>query len=186
MRPQKQTKTARRCRPPRGSQKPHPSLWLSRGAPGADADPRESPRSPESTKLGRDNLRRPTGGFGLRVRRRRPPRLAEPHPSLSLSRGASPAVSFHNFNLRIFNLRVSNPNKLIVDVLLTRCRISMCQGLCPKKHDEISEIDRRAFLEVILSQSRCAYSFPRRPPRLASPNPSLSLVHGAPTTGNLQ
>ena len=27
--------------------------------------------------------------------------------------------------------------------LLTRCRISMCQGLGPKKHDEISEIDRR-------------------------------------------
>ena len=52
-------------------------------------------------------------------------------------------VGFHNFNLRIFNLRVSNPNKLIVDVFLTRCRISMCQGLGPKKRDEISEIDRR-------------------------------------------
>ena len=51
-------------------------------------------------------------------------------------------VGFHNFNLRIFSLRVSNPNKLIVDVFLTRCRISMCQGLGPKKHDEISEIDR--------------------------------------------
>ena len=25
-------------------------------------------------------------------------------------------VGFHNFNLRIFNLRVSNPDKLIVDV----------------------------------------------------------------------
>ena len=25
-------------------------------------------------------------------------------------------TGFHNFNLRIFNLRVSNPNKLIVDV----------------------------------------------------------------------
>ena len=25
-------------------------------------------------------------------------------------------VGFHNFSLRIFNLRVSNPNKLIVDV----------------------------------------------------------------------
>ena len=50
-------------------------------------------------------------------------------------------VGFHNFNLRIFNLRVSNLNKLIVDVL-TRCRISMCQGLGPKKHNEISEIDR--------------------------------------------
>ena len=51
-------------------------------------------------------------------------------------------VGFHNFNLRIFNLRVSNPNKLILDICLTRCRISMCQGLGPKKHDEISEVDR--------------------------------------------
>ena len=51
-------------------------------------------------------------------------------------------VGFHNFNLRIFNLRVSNPNKFIVDVFLTRCRISMCQGLGPTKHEEISEIDR--------------------------------------------
>ena len=42
-------------------------------------------------------------------------------------------VGFHNFNLRIFDLRVSNPNKFIVDVFLTRCRISMCQGLGPKK-----------------------------------------------------
>ena len=50
-------------------------------------------------------------------------------------------VGFHNFN-RIFNLRVSNPNELILDVFLTRCRISMCQGLGPKKHYEISEIDR--------------------------------------------
>ena len=42
-------------------------------------------------------------------------------------------VGLHNFNLQIFNLRVSNWNKLIVDVLLTRCRISMGQGLGPKK-----------------------------------------------------
>ena len=41
-------------------------------------------------------------------------------------------VGFRNFNLRIFNSRVSNPNKLIVDDFLTRCRISMCQGLGPK------------------------------------------------------
>ena len=27
--------------------------------------------------------------------------------------------------------------------LLTRYRISMCQGLGPKKHDSISEIDRK-------------------------------------------
>ena len=57
--------------------------------------------------------------------------------------GVGSTPGFHNFNLRIFNLRVSNPNKLIVDdFFLTRCRISMCQGLGPKKHDEISEIDR--------------------------------------------
>ena len=56
--------------------------------------------------------------------------------------GPESAVGFHNFNLRIFNLRVSNPNNLIVDVFLTRCRISMCQGLGPTKHDEISETDR--------------------------------------------
>ena len=56
-------------------------------------------------------------------------------------------VGFHNFNLRIFNSRVSNPNKLIVDVFLTRCRISMCQGLGPKKHDGISEIDCIAGLQ---------------------------------------
>ena len=58
------------------------------------------------------------------------------------ARSGEQTVGFHNFNLRIFNLRVSNPNKSIVDVFLTRCRISMCQGLGPKKHDEISEIDR--------------------------------------------
>ena len=55
---------------------------------------------------------------------------------------ANTTVGFHNFNLRIVNMRVSNPNKLTVDVFLTRCRISMCQGLGPKKHDDISEIDR--------------------------------------------
>ena len=62
--------------------------------------------------------------------------------SVSNSNSNSNTVGFHNFNLRIFNLRVSNPHKLIVDVFLTRCRISMCQGLGPKKHYEISEIDR--------------------------------------------
>ena len=56
------------------------------------------------------------------------------------SNTSNSTVGFHNFNLRIFNLRVSNPNKLIVDVFLTRCGISMCQSLGPKKHDEISEI----------------------------------------------
>ena len=56
--------------------------------------------------------------------------------------GAPCTVGFHNFDLRIFNLRVSSPNNLIGDAFLTRCRISMCQGLGPDKHDEISEIDR--------------------------------------------
>ena len=64
-------------------------------------------------------------------------------------------VGFHNFN---FNLRVSNPNKLIVDVFVTRCRISMCQGLGPKKYDEISEIDRTyghaRLLPLVVRQSR--------------------------------
>ena len=54
-------------------------------------------------------------------------------------------VGFHNFNLRFFNSRVSNPNKFIVDVFLTRCRISMCQGLGPNKNDETSEIDRTSW-----------------------------------------
>ena len=63
-------------------------------------------------------------------------RLSNPFPTSIVT------VGFHNFNLRIFNLRVSNPNELIVDVFLARCRISMCQGLGPKKHDELSEIDR--------------------------------------------
>ena len=69
-------------------------------------------------------------------------------------------VGFHNFNLRIFNLRVSNPNKLIADVFLTRW-ISMCQGLGPKKHDEISEIDRRLFnfkVEITASNHICTLS----------------------------
>ena len=85
-------------------------------------------------------------------------------------------VGFHNFNLRIFNLRVSNPNKLIVDVFLTRCRISMCQDLGPKKHDEISEIDRRLFCKGLL----CFNTMPCRHMRL--------LVHFslAPTSMNTQ
>ena len=66
-------------------------------------------------------------------------------------------VGFHNFNLRIFNLRVSNPNKFIVDAFLTRCRISMRQSLGPKNHDEISEIDCKVILKgpsnILLNKS---------------------------------
>ena len=55
-------------------------------------------------------------------------------------------VGFHNLNLRIFHLRVSNPNKLIVDVVLTRCRISMCQGLGRKNKHEHLKTDRTAIV----------------------------------------
>ena len=52
-------------------------------------------------------------------------------------------VGFHNFNLRIFNLRVSNPNKLILDVFFDMMSDFNVPGSRPKqKHDEISEIDR--------------------------------------------
>ena len=54
-------------------------------------------------------------------------------------------VGFHNLNLRIFNLRVSNPNKLIVDVFFDTISDFNVPGSRPKKHDEISEIDRMAF-----------------------------------------
>ena len=80
--------------------------------------------------------------------------------------GALPrTVGFHNFNLRIFNLRVSNPNKLIVVVFLTRCRISMCQGLGPKKHDEISEIDRRNLDRLGVRPKRALFLEGRNPSR---------------------
>ena len=56
-----------------------------------------------------------------------------PRPCARDCCSSSGTVGFHNSNLRIFNLRVSNPNELIVDAFLTRCRISMCQGLGPTK-----------------------------------------------------
>ena len=67
-------------------------------------------------------------------------------------------VGFHNFNLRIFKLRVSNPNELIVDVFLTRCRISMCQSLGPKKNDEISDIDRTGDVNACHGWSKHGWS----------------------------
>ena len=42
-------------------------------------------------------------------------------------------VGFHNFNLRIFNLRVSNPNKLIVDVFVDAMSDFNVPGSRPKK-----------------------------------------------------
>ena len=42
-------------------------------------------------------------------------------------------VGFHNFNLRIVNLRVSNPNKLIVDVFVDTMSDFNVPGSRPKK-----------------------------------------------------
>ena len=42
-------------------------------------------------------------------------------------------IGFHNFNLRIFNLIVSNPNKLIVDVLFGTMSDFNVPGSRPKK-----------------------------------------------------
>ena len=43
-------------------------------------------------------------------------------------------VGFHNFNLRIFNLRVSNPNKLIVDVFFDTMSDFNVPGSRPSKN----------------------------------------------------
>ena len=56
-----------------------------------------------------------------------------PDPTADLSLNYELRLVFHNFNLRIFNLRTSNPNKLIVYVFSTRCRISMCLSLGSKQ-----------------------------------------------------
>ena len=42
-------------------------------------------------------------------------------------------VGFHNFNLRILNLRVSNPNKSIVDVLFDAMSDFNVPGSRPKR-----------------------------------------------------
>ena len=88
------------------------------------------------------------------------PDLPPPSPRV---RRSPHTVGFHNFNLRISNFRVSNPSKLIVDVFLTRCRISMCQGLGPNKHDEISEIDRTSAAprSLCASANRACRNSPR-------------------------
>ena len=51
-------------------------------------------------------------------------------------------VGFNNFNLRIFNLRISNPSKLIVDVFCHDVGFQCASHSAQKKHDEIQEIDR--------------------------------------------
>ena len=55
-----------------------------------------------------------------------------------LAHGRSPTfdchtVGFHNFNLRIFNLRVSDPNKLIVDVFVDTMSDFNVPGSRPNK-----------------------------------------------------
>ena len=67
------------------------------------------------------------------------------HPSRAGVQGAcvpQATVGFHNVNLRTFNLRVSNPNKLIVDVFLHDVGFQCARVSAQQKHDEISEVDR--------------------------------------------
>ena len=45
-----------------------------------------------------------------------------------------PTVGFHNFNLRVQFESFKSGHSL--NIFLTRCRISMCQGFSPKKHDK--------------------------------------------------
>ena len=49
------------------------------------------------------------------------------------SAAQSSAVGFHNFNLRTFNLRVSNPSKFIVDVFFDTMSDFNVPGSRPKK-----------------------------------------------------
>ena len=61
----------------------------------------------------------------------------------------SPAVGFHDFNLRNFSLRVSNPNKFFVDVFFDTMSDFNVPGSRATKHGEISEIDRRGDLNGV-------------------------------------
>ena len=67
--------------------------------------------------------------------------------ALGINGGGRITVGFHDSNLQIFNLRVSNPNELIVDVFLTRYRISTCQGLGPK--------NTMKFRKSMLAKKKC-------------------------------
>ena len=53
---------------------------------------------------------------------------------------ATPVVPTKSSDFQFESLKSAQIN---CGFFLTRCRISMCQGLGPKKHGEISEIDRR-------------------------------------------
>ena len=61
-------------------------------------------------------------------------------------------VSIFEFSIRESQIRTN----LLRMFLLTRCRISMCQGLGPKKHDEISKIDRTLYYTV--PYHNCSYN----------------------------
>ena len=57
--------------------------------------------------------------------------------------GYTSTGGFHNFNLRIVNLRVSNPDNLMVDVFFWHDVGFQCARVsAQQKRDEISEIDR--------------------------------------------
>ena len=73
-----------------------------------------------SNKLNSNNNEKGLGGV-RGARARRPARV-------------DTTVSFHNFNLRIFNLRVSNPHKLIVDVFFDTMSDFNVPGSRPNKN----------------------------------------------------
>ena len=58
-------------------------------------------------------------------------------------------VGAHNVNLIIFNLRVSNPNKLIVDFVRHDVGFQCARVSAKQKHDEISEIDGMTYECII-------------------------------------
>ena len=81
-----------------------------------------------------------------------PRRLHSHHKHTEIQRQTAPysTVGFHNFNLRIFSLRVSNPNKLIVDVCFVDTMSGFnVPGSRPKHHDEILEIDHIERVRVV-------------------------------------
>ena len=63
-------------------------------------------------------------------------------------------VGFHNVNLRIFNLRVSNPNKSIVDVFFDTMSDFNVPGSRPKK--TLCNFGSRPYLLVaVLLLNKC-------------------------------
>ena len=101
---------------------PRARSWPSRGPPLTG--------SPNARGSAVSSPRRPTETAPPRPRTRRV--AASPSRGCSLGNIWS-TVGFHNFNLQIFNLRISNHNKLIMNMFLTRYLISTCKNISTKK-----------------------------------------------------